>query len=612
VWWQAVRAAERVPLLKVPTLRAGSLGLAVALLLFLVAIFAAGGWTERTRLADLRERGAARLELHTTLLEQELARYHYLPAVVRFNPAVLALLRDPRDAAAANRVSRFLRDLNAEAGASDLYVLDPAGKVLAASNWDEEISFVGVDLSYRPYFQDAWRTGLGRFYGIGTTSGEPGYYYAKAIVDGGSVLGVAAVKVSLDELQSPWRRSPTQAAMAVESDGVVILASEPGWKYRTLGPLPKATLDRVKATRQFANVPLEPLGLRTERVLDAGARIVSLPHGKGGERSRFLLQERVLPPSGWRMIVLSDLEGLGAATRAAQALAGLGLGSATLLVLFLRQRRRVIRLELVAKKALEHANLALERNVEERTQALVATQDKLVHSERLAALGQMGAVIAHEMNQPLAALRTLSDNAVTLIRRERAAEAEKNLGMIGQIVDRMAQITTQLKVFARKPKGGIGPVSIGRSLDHALAVLEPRLRAQRIEVRHPPEDAEALADGTRLEQVLVNLLGNAADALGSRDGGEVDVRVTSNAGRVTIAVRDNGPGIPAEVLPRLFEPFFTTKGPGAGLGLGLTICEGIVRDLGGTLRARNLPEEEGAEFTVELPAPTAVGGDPRA
>jgi two-component system C4-dicarboxylate transport sensor histidine kinase DctB len=224
----------------------------------------------------------------------------------------------------------------------------------------------------------------------------------------------------------------------------------------------------------------------------------------------------------------------------------------------------------------------------------------------------MGAAIAHEMNQPLAALRTLSDNAVTLIRRERAAEAEKNLGMIGQIVERMAQIATQLKTFARKPKGGIGPVSIGRALDHALTVVEPRLRAQRIEVRRPPEDAEALADGIRLEQVLVNLLGNAADALGGRDGGTVDVCVTSNAGRVTIAVRDNGPGIPTEVLPYLFEPFFTTRGPGAGLGLGLTICEGIVRDFGGTLRARNLPEEGGAEFTVELPAPAAVGGDPRA
>ena len=167
--------------------------------------------------------------------------------------------------------------------------------MLAASNWDEETSFVGVDLSYRPYFQEAWRTGLGRFYGIGTTSGEPGYYYAKAIVDGGSVLGVAAVKVSLDKLQSPWRRSPTQAAMAVDGDGVVVLASEPGWKYRTLEPLPKATLDRVKATRQFENVPLDPLGYGRSACWTPGCGSSRSRTARAG-RPRFLLQERPLSP----------------------------------------------------------------------------------------------------------------------------------------------------------------------------------------------------------------------------------------------------------------------------------------------------------------------------
>ena len=589
---EAVRAAERVRR-KMPALPAGPLGLAVALGLFILAVFVAGSWTERARLADLRERGVARLELHATLLEQELARYHFLPAAVQLNPTVLAFLRDPQDTAVAEQVGRFLGTLNAEAGASELYVLDRAGKVLAASNWDEEISFVGVDLSYRPYFQDALRTGLGRFYGIGTTSGEPGYYYAKAIVEGGLVLGVATVKVSLDKLQSPWRRSSTQAAMAVDGEGVVILASEPDWKYRTLEPLPRATLDRVRATRQFEDVPLEPLGIRTERLLDAGVRIISLPYGDAGERHRFLLQERVLAPSDWRMIILSDLEDLAAATRAAQALAGLGFGSATLLVLFLRQRRRVIRLELAAKKTLEHANLELERKVAERTRDLLAAQDKLVHASRLAALGQMAAVVAHELNQPLAALRTLSDNAVTLLRRGRASETEGNLGMIAQIVDRMAKISNQLKLFASKPKTVGGPVSIGPCLEHALALLEPRLRDQGVTVTLDiaAADLQAQADAARLEQVLVNLLGNALDALRGQEGGRIEVSAGSRDGRrVVISVRDDGPGIPPELLPRLFEPFFTTKETGSGLGLGLTISEGIVGELGGTLRARNRPE----------------------
>jgi two-component system C4-dicarboxylate transport sensor histidine kinase DctB len=311
--------------------------------------------------------------------------------------------------------------------------------VLAASNWDAEISFVGVDLSYRPYFQDAVRTGLGRFYGIGTTSGEPGYYYAKPIVDGGSMLGVAAVKVSLDKLQSPWRRSPTTAAMAVDGDGVVILASEPGWKYRTLEPLPRAVLDRVKATRQFENVPLEPLGIRTERELDGGTQVVSLPSDAAGGRRRLLLQERVLPPSGWRMIILSDLEDLGAATRAARAMAGLGLGSAMLLVLFLRQRRRVVGLELAAKRALEHANLearAEGRGADPRPAGGAGRAGPREPARRPRADGGRRRARA----QPAA---RGAPHALGQCRHPAPAPAggggRGNLGMIAQIVDRMAR-----------------------------------------------------------------------------------------------------------------------------------------------------------------------------
>jgi two-component system C4-dicarboxylate transport sensor histidine kinase DctB len=578
--------------------------------LLLLALIAAGRWTEATQIARLRERSEARLELHATLLEQELARYHYLPAAVQLNPDVLALLRDPHDPVAISQAGRFLKALNAEAGASELYVLDRTGKVLAASNWDEEISFVGVDLSYRPYFQDAMRTGSGRFYGIGTTSDEPGYFYAKAIVDGGSVLGAATVKVSLDKLQSPWRQSPTQAAMAVDSDGVVILASEPGWKYRTLEPLPRAVLDRFKATRQFESLPLQPLGMRTERVLDDRVQIVSLPYGDAGGHHRFLLQERVLSRSDWRMIILSDLEELRAVTLAAQVMTGLGLGLAMLLVLFIRQRRRVIQLELAATRALEHANVQLERKVAERTRDLLAAQEKLVHAGKLAALGQMAAGITHELNQPLAALRTLSDNARTLLQRRQAADAETNLDMIAQIVDRMAQMTIQLKIFARKRKSVAGPVTIKPCIDHALMVVEPRRRAQDVEIRLVVENAgtRAVADAARLEQVLVNLLANALDAIGNVEGGEIMIAVSSGEGRVTIAVADNGPGIPPDVLPHLFEPFFTTKEIGAGLGLGLTICDGIVREFDGSLSARNLPDG-GAEFAIELAAPQRIPGE---
>lgn len=584
---------------------------AAALGLLVTAVVMVGGWVERARLASLRERGDARLELYAAVLEHELGRYHHLPAAVQLHPDVAMLLRHPQDAGNVERVDRFLEALNAEAGASELYLLDHAGEVLAASNWDEAVSFVGVDLAYRPYFQEAMRRGLGRFYGIGTTSGEPGYYFAKAILAGGRPLGVATVKVSLDKLQNPWRRSPGQLAMVVDGDGVVILASEPDWKYRTLAPLAPETLRRFQATRQFENVRLDPLDVRIERTLEDGAQIVSLPDGAGQGRHRMLLQERRLSASGWRTMLLSELEDLATLTRGAQAVTGLGLGSLMLLGLFLQQRRRARRLELAAKGALEHANLELERKVAERTRALVAAQNELVQASRLAALGQMAAGVTHELNQPLAALRTLTDNAVTLLQREQPAQVETNLAMISQIITRMGGITQQLKTFAWKPRTPAGPVPVGACLERAVGLVQARLQAQGVKLGQPRPEAEiqVLADAGRLEQVFVNLLTNALDALRDRGNGVIELAVEPcPGGRVVIVVRDNGPGIATEVMPRLFEPFFTTKDAGLGLGLGLTLSEGIVRSYGGSLTACSRPEG-GAELKVELPAlPPAAGG----
>ncbi len=584
---------------------------ALVLVLLVTAIAAAGRWAELDQLTAIRERAEARLDLQTAMLEQELARYHYLPAAVGLNPIVRQLLAQPGRADLRDAGNRFLQALNQAAGASELYVLDAGGRVLAASNWNQPLSFVGIDLAYRSYFQDAVRTGVGRLYGIGTTSGEPGYYYAQAILDAGQTIGVAAVKVSLDRLESPWAQGPGLLAMVVDGDGVVILASQPAWKYHTLVPLSLETVQRIQTTRQFERASLTPLDMHRERDLDAGTRIVSLGEETGRRRRELLLQERTLATSGWRMILLSELDDVTLVVRSVQAVAGLGLGSLLLLGLYLRQRRRSRRLELAAKTALERANLELEHKVAERTQDLLAAQDKLVHAGKLAALGQMAAGITHELNQPLAALRTLSDNAKILLQRQRIGEAEGNLDLIGQIVERMGRITTQLKVFARKPVGVTGPVPLRPVIEHALVLVADRARSQEVAigVQIVPPEVQAVADGVRLEQVLVNLLSNALDAVGSHDGGRIEVKVGRRDDRVTIAVADNGHGIPPEILPRLGEPFLTTKDPGAGLGLGLAISDGIVRELGGSLRGRNLAAG-GAEFLVELPmALMTEGGD---
>jgi two-component system, NtrC family, C4-dicarboxylate transport sensor histidine kinase DctB len=265
-----------------------------------------------------------------------------------------------------------------------------------------------------------------------------------------------------------------------------------------------------------------------------------------------------------------------------------------MLLLYLRQRRRTFHANLAAKEALQRANDELERKVTERT-------SELVQAGKMAVLGQMSAGITHELNQPLAAMRTLSDNAQLLLARNRTADVKSNLVLISQLTERMGKITGQLKAFARKSPLRLEPVSVARATANALALVAQRLRAEHVDVLQdlPEHEVMVMAEGNRLEQVLVNLIVNALDAMQDATPRKIVLSVGERGGRVEIAVADTGSGISPAVRDKLFEPFITSKEPGAGLGLGLAISAGIVRDFGGTLRAANRPDG-GAEFTIEL------------
>jgi len=609
--------------LNVSKLKARLSATAVFALLLFLAVQVAGGWARHAAVADLRQLGNLRLAQYTSALDNELGRIDSLPGIVALQPEVTALLRRPEDQALAARVNRYLEAVQLQAEASVIYLLDPAGRTLAASNWRQPDSFVGIDLAYRPYFQSARCCEVGRFYGIGTTSGLPGYYYARAVKWGDMLLGVAAVKLGLDALDLPWADGVPEHVVVVDEDGVVILASAAEWTYHTLTPLAEATRQRIQAERRFEDFALDPLGWQLEEAPQGGEQIVSLAAASNGEQRRFLAQERALAGSGWRIFLLSDLANVEVITRGAQAIAGLGTSALLFVALYLRQRRRTVRLKLAAQETLERANFELEQRVVERTQDLAKTnqrlrqeveervrtertlrdtQDELLHAGKLAVLGQMSAGITHELNQPLSALRTLSDNAAKLLHRGMTKDAESNLAMISDIVIRMARITSELKGFAYKSTGNATAVSVKACMASARRLVDPRAHTQGVAiVERIRGEPVALCDGLRVEQVLVNLLGNALDALQDRSRGEILLEVDVSGQRVRIRVRDNGPGIGEDALARLFEPFFTTKAAGVGLGLGLAISETIIREQGGVLRAGNRPEG-GAELTIELPA----------
>lgn len=252
------------------------------------------------------------------------------------------------------------------------------------------------------------------------------------------------------------------------------------------------------------------------------------------------------------------------------------------------------------------ANRRLRREIEEhqRTETeLHRTRDELVQAAKLAAIGQLAAGINHELNQPLTAIRFFADNSRALLSAGRHEEVRGNLEHISSLTERMARIARQLKLFSRRSSGAPVPVSLRGVVDGCLALLAPRLADGRVELvtRLPEEDPYCLGDVVRLEQVLVNLVGNALQAVEGVSEPLVKLQATRLGDRVRITVRDNGPGIAAPHLAQIFDPFFTTKEAGQGLGLGLTISQRIVEELHGTMRAENAPQG-GAVFTVELPA----------
>ncbi|WP_114394173.1 sensor histidine kinase [Oleisolibacter albus] len=592
----------------------------VAALLLLAFSLAAGLWAERVAVARLRDQAGPRLDLYAAGLESELGKYDPLPALLGQDRRLLALLNRPADPAAQAEANHYLEEASDLLRTAACYLVDPDGRTLAASNWNGPVSFVGRDFSYRPYVRNALAHGAGRFYGIGTTSREPGYYVARAIRVEDRVLGAAVVKVSLDRLERAWAPGAERVLVA-DANGVIILASEPGWKFRTLEVMPQATVQRLNATRQYDGVSLQPLGWQILHQEGPEQRTVMLAPG-GGQPRPFLALARPLADTGWTVTVLYDLQPLAEARLTAMVVAA-GAGLLLILgLLYQRQRARTAAAVRDARDALAQANAQLEHKVAERTAALSKanaelqtevverlraeadlhrTQDGLVQAAKLAALGQLSAGVAHEVNQPLAALRTLSDNAAVFLQRGQVDRAAGNLSMISDLTERIARITGQLRNFARRSDNQPEPVDLAHCIAATATLLQERFRREAVDLQvTAPPGLRASCDANRLEQVLVNLLANAVDAVRGREIRRVEVAMAEIGDRVAIRVRDSGPGLTPEIRARLFEPFFTTKPQGSGLGLGLAISAGIVQGFGGVLEAGNAPGG-GAEFTVLLP-----------
>jgi two-component system C4-dicarboxylate transport sensor histidine kinase DctB len=427
---------------------------------------------------------------------------------------------------------------------------------------------------------------------------------------------VVVVKIEFEGVEAGWRTA-REALFVTDPRGIVLVASDPAWHFRTLQPIAPEAQEQIRAALEFGDAPLSTMPLFPGR--DGLVRV-----GRGALPAQLaLLRDAPVGEAEWRIHSLTPITSAVARERnQARAIAVLAVGLAGLgLMVWLGRRARTrARLaeaaargaELEARvatrtRALSTANARLREEIAERRRSEAERERlgrELAQAGRLAALGQFAASMAHEINQPLAAIRSYADNTGKLIERGRVEDAVENVSTIGRLTDRIGTLTRQLKGFARRASGRREPVPVEALLHGVLEVVAARAEAEGtpLIVQAAP-DLAVIGDGARLEQVLVNLIQNALDAVAGRPVRQVAVTVATDEGRVGIEVRDDGPGIPEAVRGQIFEPFFTTKTD--GLGLGLAISRGIVEECGGALTVRDAPGG-GTVFRMELvqaPAP---------
>lgn len=552
------------------------------LLLSVTMAAVVGRVVERRAQAESLAKIDSDARLRQVLLTSEIARFRLLPLALADDRDVIAAVRGGD--AARRALDLKLSALAKSTSASVIYVVGRDGLAIAASNWAEPQSFVGNNYAFRRYYRDAVRTGSGTQFALGTVSHRPGLYLSRRTPTG----DVVVVKLEFDRIESEWRAAGG-ITFVTDAAGVVLISSDPRWRFATTRRIEPRVAAAVRADSGAAALKLPPFA-----ILDDALRL-------NGERRT--LQHAVTAPGdeGWQVHLAMPLPPtIGSAVRTS-ALAAAAVTLALiggLWSLWERSRRRAMRtVELEA--AVADRTRELRTEIEERIAAdarAAELREGLRQANRLAALGQITASVAHETAQPVAAIRNYVAAARQLLTRGDAQAVDDNLGAIARLADRIGLVTAELRGFARKGSGTIGPIRLAAVMDGARLILKERLSDVTFVVPPIPDDLIVVAGRVRLEQVLVNLLQNAIEALSATPDPCIAIELAIEPQMISLIVADNGPGIDPGVAERMFTPFVTSRE--TGLGLGLVIAQDIMTDLGGTLRM--LPSERGARFEVTL------------
>ncbi|AZL67221.1 MULTISPECIES: sensor histidine kinase [Pseudomonas] len=572
-----------------------ALRLGLIILLILVGTGLSAGWAmhqaKREAMRADAQRASQQLGLYANNLHTLIERYRALPAVLALDPELIDALRGPVTDPVQSALNHKLERINGAANSSTLELLDRTGLAIAASNWRLPTTYVGSNYGFRPYFKQTRSQGSGRFYAVGVTSGVPGYFLASAVNDEhGRFLGAMVVKLEFPELEREWRQG-SDILLVSDARGITFIANQDGWRYRELQPLSGADRAELAETRQYDKQPLVPLQHQALTRFADNSHLTRVQGPDGA--AEYLWESLPLEAEGWTLHLLRKPQVAEDGRNAALAAAAIWL-TLVFAALFVSQRLRLARLR-------QRSREELKRQVEERTRELRTAQEGLVQSAKLAALGQMSAALAHEINQPLTTQRMQLETLRLLLDHGRYDQARQALEPLEQMLTRMAALTGHLKTFARNSPGGLRErLDLATVVDQALHLLDARIHAEAVDVAlYLARPAWVRGDAIRLEQVLINLLRNALDAMADKRYKRLEIRIELDDGQWRLSVLDSGGGIEPADLAKVFDPFFTTKPVGEGLGLGLAISYGIVVDAGGCLQVENLPG--GARFSLTLP-----------
>lgn len=550
-----------------------------------------GRATRAQLLIDQRAETQLQTRAMLRLLESELQKFRLLPVALGEYSDLRGALQSGRADDALNGKLALLAE---KTGAAAIFALDRSGRTIAASNARQPSSFVGQNYSFRPYYRLGWTRGGGEYFALGTVSGRPGLYLSRRVEGPGGPIGVIVVKVEFDAIEKAWddRRALTFVA---DGNGILLLSSDRRLRFHALRPVPADRRAQIQRALQFGGAPLTPLGIAIAP--DGSTRL------HGGTQA--MTASLPVPVAGWRLYHVDPIDGaLRAARQRVQIATLLFAAILSLIVAAIawaiarRRRARMARIRLEQEVALRTDALA--REMEARSQAdrrYRQAREELAHANRLGTLGTISAGVAHEINQPVAAIRTFAENAAAFLDRDRPDQASANLHEIVAMTDRIGSITAQLRRYARRGVGEIGPVPLAEVIEGVRLLTSDRFRQAGVRLDLPVSDPLLCvrAGRVRLEQVLVNLLHNALDAVegaldtvegaldavaGQKDGW-VSVTLRLEGAHILLDVRDSGPGIAESMRDELFMPFATSK-PG-GLGLGLHIARDIMTEFGGAL-----------------------------